>query len=168
MHSATAISIRDARPGDVPLVVGMIRSLAEYERLSDQCFADEAALAGHLFGERRFAEVVIASCDGTPAGFALFFYNYSTFLTRPGIYLEDLFVLPEMRGLGVGRALLSHLAALAVARGCGRLEWAVLTWNEPAIGFYEKLGAVRMEDWRVYRLAGTSLEQVAQGLAPGQ
>lgn len=168
MHNATAISIRSARPEDVPLVARLIRALADYERLAHECEADEALLGEHLFGERRYAEVVVASCDGVPAGFALFFHNYSTFLTRPGIYLEDLFVVPQMRGLGIGRALLSHLAALAVERGCGRLEWAVLTWNDPAIGFYERLGAVRMEDWRVYRLTGERLADLARGLAaPG-
>ncbi len=164
MHSATAISIRSARPEDVPLVVELIRALAVYEKLEDECAPDAGALARHLFGERPYAEVLVASCDGVPAGFALFFPNYSTFLTKPGIYLEDLFVKPEYRGLGVGRALLSHLAALAVERGCGRLEWAVLTWNDPAIGFYERLGARRMEEWRVYRLTGAALEAVAAGI----
>lgn len=158
------IEIRPATPRDVPLVVQLIRDLAEYERLSHECFADEAALERHLFGERAFAEVLIASLDGEPAGFALFFHNYSTFLTRPGIYLEDLFVRPELRGAGVGQALLSRLAALAVSRGCGRLEWSVLDWNEPAIRFYERLGAARMEEWRVYRVTGEALASLARGV----
>lgn len=163
MHSATAPVLRAARPKDVPTIVGLIRSLAEYERLAHECFADEAALHQHLFGPRPFAEVILAECDGSPAGFALFFHNYSTFLSKPGIYLEDLFVKPEYRGLGIGRALLARLAELAVERGCGRLEWSVLTWNAPAIGFYERLGAVPMSEWQVYRLTGDALVRLAQG-----
>jgi GNAT superfamily N-acetyltransferase len=152
------LKLRPARPEDVATIVSLIRALAEYEKMADECHADEAALAEHLFGPRPRAEVIIAEWDGAPAGFALFFHNYSTFLTKPGIYLEDLFVKPELRGHGIGKALLSELARLAVERGCGRLEWAVLTWNTPAIGFYEKLGAVPMKEWQVYRLTGHSLE----------
>ncbi len=144
----------------------LIRALAEYERLSPECFADEADLATHLFGPRPYAEVLIAQVDGEPAGFALYFHNYSTFLTKPGIYLEDLFVVPERRGLGLGRRLLAALASLAVERGCGRLEWSVLKWNAPAIGFYERLGAVPMEEWQVYRLTGAPLHALAEQTLP--
>jgi GNAT superfamily N-acetyltransferase len=160
------ISLRPATRQDVPVVVRLIRALAEYERLSPECFTDEAALDSHLFGSRPFAEVLIAQVDGEPAGFALFFHSYSTFLTRPGLYLEDLFVVPERRGLGLGKRLLAALAALAVERGCGRLEWSVLKWNSPAIGFYERLGAVPMEEWQVYRLTGGPLHALADGASP--
>ena len=155
--------LRPATREDVPAVARLIRALAEYERLSHACLADEAALDAHLFGPRPYAEVLIAEVGGEPAGFALFFHNYSTFLTKPGIYLEDLFVVPERRGLGLGRKLLEALASLAVERGCGRLEWSVLKWNAPAIGFYERLGAVPMEEWQVYRLAGEPLAALARG-----
>lgn len=158
MHASTSVVIRPARPADVPLIAGLIRDLAAYEKMSDDCFADEAALAGHLFGPKAFAEVLIGCLDGAPVGFALFFHNYSTFLTKPGLYLEDLFVRPECRDFGVGKSLLTELARIAVSRGCGRLEWSVLKWNEPAIGFYRKLGAVPMEEWQVYRLTGEALE----------
>lgn len=158
--SAHTVVIRPARPEDVPIVVDLIRGLAAYEKLLDECHADGRALNEHLFGPRAYAEVLIAESDGAPAGFALFFHNYSTFLTKPGIYLEDLFVKPELRGLGIGRALLARLAALAVARECGRLEWSVLTSNQDAIGFYEKLGAIPMSEWQVYRLAGAALERL--------
>jgi GNAT superfamily N-acetyltransferase len=152
-----AVTIRPARPEDVPTIVALIGALAEYERLADECHADAAALSEHLFGARAHAEVLIAETARTPAGFALFFHNYSTFLTKPGIYLEDLFVMPELRGQGIGRELLAELARIAVARGCGRLEWSVLKWNEPAIGFYKSLGAVPMEEWQVFRLTGDAL-----------
>lgn len=155
--------LRPATREDVPAVARLIRALAEYERLSHACLADEAALDAHLFGPRPYAEVLIAEVGGEPAGFALFFHNYSTFLTKPGIYLEDLFVVPERRGLGLGRKLLGALASLAVERGCGRLEWSVLKWNAPAIGFYERLGAVPMDEWQVYRLAGEALSALARG-----
>jgi GNAT superfamily N-acetyltransferase len=157
------LKLRPARPEDVATVASLIRALAEYEKLADECHADEAALSEHLFGARRYAEVIIAEWNGAPAGFALFFHNYSTFLTKPGIYLEDLFVKPELRGHGIGQALLSELARLAVERGCGRLEWSVLTWNTPAIGFYEKLGAVPMKEWQVYRLTGEALDRLGRG-----
>jgi GNAT superfamily N-acetyltransferase len=160
------ITLRPAAREDVPVVARLIRALADYERLSAECFADEAALEEHLFGPRPYAEVLVALVDGAPAGFALFFHNYSTFLTKPGLYLEDLFVVPERRGLGLGRRLLEALAALAVARGCGRLEWSVLKWNAPAIGFYERLGAVPMEEWQVYRLTGEPLRALA-GVSAG-
>jgi GNAT superfamily N-acetyltransferase len=155
--------IRPATPADVPTVARLIRALAEYERLAHEVVLDEARLRDHLFGPRSFAEVLIAEDAGTPVGFALFFHNYSTFLARPGVYLEDLFVLPEYRGRGHGKALFVALARLAVARGCGRLEWAVLDWNEPAVGFYKSLGAVPMDEWTVYRLTGDALARLGAG-----
>ena len=153
--------IRFATVDDVGLICSFIRQLADYEKLTDEVVTDEDQLRQSLFGERRVAEVVIASYDGEPAGFALFFHNFSTFLGRPGVYLEDLFVVPELRGHGIGRILLSYLARLAVERGCGRLELCVLDWNEPAIRFYERLGAKAMDEWTVYRLTGSALEELA-------
>lgn len=155
------IGIRAARPDDVPLILSLIRELAEYEKLSDEVVATEQHVAAALFGERPFAEVLIGSVGVEPVGFALFFHNYSTFLGRPGIYLEDLFVRPVARGLGVGRALLARLAAIAIERNCGRLEWSVLDWNEPALGFYRRLGAVAMDEWTVNRLTGDALQNLA-------
>jgi GNAT superfamily N-acetyltransferase len=153
--------IRPAAASDVPLILRFIRELAEYERLAHEVVATEDGLCETLFGARPYAEVVIAEEEGEPAGFALFFHNYSTFLGRPGIYLEDLYVRPEMRGRGTGRALLAHLARLAVERGCGRLEWWVLDWNERAIRFYRSLGARPMDDWTVFRVAGDDLHHLA-------
>lgn len=153
--------IRPATEDDVPIILSLIRELAEYERLSHEVVATEGLLRESLFGERRGAEVLIACCKGAPAGFALFFHSFSTFLGRPGIYLEDLYVKPEFRGMGVGRALLTHLARLAEERGCGRLEWAVLDWNEPAIKLYKSIGAVPMDEWTVYRVTGEALETLA-------
>lgn len=158
------LRIREGQLEDVPLIAELIRGLARYEKLEDEVVMTEEKLTDSLFGDRRYAETLIAEEDGEPVGFALFFHNYSTFLAQPGIYLEDLFVLPEKRGGGVGRALLQRLAALALDRGCGRLEWAVLDWNVDAIGFYERLGAKPNADWTIYRLTGESLERVA---APG-
>jgi len=155
------VSVRAATENDVPLILELIEGLAEYEHLRHECVATQELLRATLFGARPSAEVVIAEWEGTPVGFALFFHNYSTFLARPGIYLEDLFVRPEHRGRGVGRSLLQHLAALAVARECGRLEWAVLDWNADAIGFYRKLGARPQDDWTVYRVTGDALTQLA-------
>lgn len=153
---------RPAAEADVPLLLDFIRELAEYEKLAHEVVASEDSLLRNLFGDGwRGAEAVIAEADGEPAGFALFFHNFSTFLGRPGIYLEDLYVRPEYRGAGVGRGLLAHLARLAVERGCGRLEWWVLDCNDPAIGFYRSLGAVSMDDWTVYRVAGEALERLA-------
>ena len=157
------VFVRRASEGDVPLILSFIRELAAYESLSHEVVATEEDLRANLFGEHRYAEVLIAEHDGAPAGFALFFHNFSTFLGRPGIYLEDLYVKPEFRGSGIGRKLLGRLARLAKERDCGRLEWWVLDWNEPSIGFYEKLGAVPMEDWTVYRVSGTALEDLASG-----
>jgi GNAT superfamily N-acetyltransferase len=155
-------SIRPAEPGDLPLIARFIRDLAEYEKLAHEVRFDEATLAGHLFGSRPMAEVVIGEVGGEPQGFALFFHNFSTFEGRPGLYLEDLFVRPAARGSGLGRALLAHLAALAVERGCARLEWSVLDWNAPAIGFYEKLGARAMSDWTIMRVDGEALADLGK------
>jgi len=153
--------VREASEEDVPLILSFIRELAEYEKLSHEVVATEEELRKSLFGERRYAEVLIAEHDGSPAGFALFFHNFSTFLGKPGIYLEDLYVNPAFRGAGIGKKLLVHLARLAKRRGCGRLEWWVLDWNEPSIGFYKNLGATAMDDWTIYRLAGTALDDLA-------
>ena len=155
----TDFAIRPAVETDVPLILAMIRELAEFERLAHEVVADEASLRDALFGVRPAAEVLLGfEPDGTPMGFALFFQNFSTFLARRGIYLEDLYVRPDKRGRGLGRALLTRLAQLAVARGCGRLEWAVLDWNENAIGFYRKLGARVLDDWRICRVTGDALQ----------
>lgn len=154
-------AIRPATPHDLPLTAQLIRELAEYEHLSHEVRFSEAALGQYLFGSRPMAEVVIAEADGAPCGFALFFHNFSSFEGRPGIYLEDLFVRPEMRGRGLGKALLAHLAQLAVERGCARLEWAVLDWNAPSIGFYRSLGARPRDEWTVMRLDGPALAQLA-------
>ena len=156
-----SLQIRCATAADVPQILAFICELAEYERLSDQVSATEASLQQTLFGDRPAAEVLIAQLGGVPAGFALFFGNYSTFLAKPGLYLEDLYVRPALRGQGIGKALLTRIAALAVARGCGRFEWSVLDWNQSAIGFYQNLGAVPMSDWRQFRLTGDALKAVA-------
>ncbi|HEV2286381.1 MAG TPA: GNAT family N-acetyltransferase [Steroidobacteraceae bacterium] len=155
------ITIRPATADDIPLVLEFIRDLARYERLEHEVSASEAELRGALFGERRYAEVVFACSGGEPMGFALFFHNFSTFKGRPGIYLEDLFVRPEARGRGIGKRLLAHLARTAVERRCARLEWAVLDWNEPSIGFYRSLGAVPMDEWTTFRLTGDALALLA-------
>ena len=153
--------IRGATPADVKLILGLIRELAEYEKLAHQVVATEEDIRNSLFGPRPAAECLVAEFAGAPAGFALFFHNFSTFLGKPGIYLEDLYVKPELRGKGIGRKLLAHLAALAVSRGCGRFEWAVLDWNEPAIGFYRSIGARMLDDWKINRLTGEALEKLA-------
>jgi len=155
------VRIRPATAADLETIDRLIRALAEYERLLPEVTMEREQLGRHLFGDRPFAEVLIAEEDGEAAGFALFFHNFSTFVGKPGIYLEDLFVLPDKRGLGIGRALLKRLAQLAVERDCGRLEWAVLDWNSDAIGFYERLGARPNSDWTTYRLTGASLRKVA-------
>ena len=154
--------IRFATVDDVPVILNFIKALADYEKLSHEVVASEAKLKASLFGEERYAEVLLAESDGQPAGVALFFHNFSTFLGRPGIYLEDLFVMPEHRGKGLGKALLVRLAQLAVERDCGRLEWSVLDWNRPAIAFYERMGARPQKGWTVYRLTGESLTSVAE------
>jgi GNAT superfamily N-acetyltransferase len=155
-------TVRSAVPEDLDLIIGFIRALAAYERLADAVRLDRDVLGAHLFGATPKAEVVIAERDGAAIGFALFFHNFSTFEGRPGIYLEDLFVAPEARGSGAGKALLRHLAQLARDRGCARLEWSVLDWNEPAISFYRSLGAASMDDWTVNRLSGHALAALAQ------
>jgi GNAT superfamily N-acetyltransferase len=155
------ITIRRAETHEVPLILAFIRDLAEYERLSHEVVATEKSLRETLFGPRPHAEVIFACLDGEPVGFALFFHNYSTFLGQPGIFLEDLFVRPHARGHGVGKLLLQWLARTAVERNCGRLEWNVLDWNEPAIGFYRKLGARPMDEWRTFRLTGAELQTLA-------
>jgi hypothetical protein len=159
--SASSIDIAAATEADVPAILAFIHGLAEYEKLSDQMVATEDALRRTLFGARPYAEVLIARVDGEPAGFALFFHNYSTFLARPGIYLEDLFVMPAMRTRGVGKALLRAVASIARERECGRLEWSVLDWNEPAIEFYRRMGAEVMPDWRICRLTGEGIDKLA-------
>jgi GNAT superfamily N-acetyltransferase len=157
------MTIRPATEADLATIEELIRALAEYERLSEEVVMDTELLRRNLFGERPYAEVLIAEENGESAGFALFFHNFSTFVGRPGIYLEDLFVRPGHRGKGYGKALLKRLAEIAVERDCGRLEWAVLDWNEPALGFYRSLGARPNEEWTVYRLAGDSLRSLASG-----
>jgi GNAT superfamily N-acetyltransferase len=154
--------IEPATAHDVPLIHRLITGLAEYEKLAHEMRATEDQLRASLFGDRRDAEVVIARAGSEPVGFALFFHNYSTFLAQRGLYLEDLFVVPEWRGRGAGRALLTYLARLAIQRNCGRLEWAVLDWNEPAIGFYKSLGAQSMDGWTVNRLTGDALSRLAR------
>jgi GNAT superfamily N-acetyltransferase len=154
------MALRRATRADVPEILRLIRALAEYEKLSGEVVASEAALAQTLFGDRPAAEVLLAEEGGRAVGFALFFQNYSTFLGKPGLYLEDLFVEPAFRGKGLGKQLLQAIARLAVERGCGRFEWAVLDWNEPAIGFYRSLGARPMADWRVMRLTGEALRKL--------
>lgn len=153
--------VRFARPEDLEAISGMIRALAEYEKLGAECGFTNAQLERELFGSVPGAEVLVSESAGRVVGFALFFHSFSTFLAQKGIYLEDLFVLPEARGEGHGRALLQKLAALAVERGCGRLEWSVLDWNAPAIGFYRSIGATPMAEWTVQRLTGESLQALA-------
>jgi GNAT superfamily N-acetyltransferase len=155
------ITLRAATPHDVPLIFRFICDLATYEKLRHEVEADEALLTDHLFGPTPRAEVIIGEIDGTPQGFALFFHNFSTFAGRPGIYLEDLFVDPAARGSGLGKALLIRLAQLAKERGCARLEWAVLDWNEPAIAFYRSLGARGMDEWTINRVDGDALTALA-------
>ena len=155
---------RTAVPEDLDTIIGLIRGLAEYEREPDAVVLERGELARHLFGPRPFAEVLIAETDGgETAGFALFFHNFSTWEGRPGIWLEDLFVRPELRGQGFGKALLVELARLAVERGCARLEWSVLDWNQPSIEFYRALGAVAMDEWTTYRMSGPALRGLARG-----
>jgi len=167
MSDSETITIRPAGRDEVPVVLEFIRDLARYERLEHEVSATEAQLRAALYGERRYAEVVFACRGAEPVGFALYFHNFSTFKGRPGIYLEDLFVRPEARGRGIGKQLLAYLAHTAVERGCARLEWAVLDWNEPSIGFYRSLGAVPMNEWTVFRLTGEALTLLAGG-APAQ
>lgn len=160
--AVAGLTLRFADEADVPQILQFIRELAEYEKLTHEMVADEATLRDSLFGGRQVVEVVVAEQDGAPAGFALFFHNFSTFVGRHGLYLEDLYVRPDFRGRGVGAALLTFLGQLARERGCGRLEWSVLDWNEPAIGFYRKLGAKPMDDWTVFRVTGDALARLAE------
>ncbi len=161
-----SISVRAMAPTDIDLVFDFIQGLAEYEQLAHEVVATPELLRTHLLGPNAAAEVVIGEIDGEPTGFALFFTTFSTFLGRPGIHLEDLFVLPDQRSRGLGTALLAHLAELTLTRGYGRLEWNVLDWNEPALRFYRRLGAVGMEDWTTYRLTAEPLAQLAKQAAP--
>jgi GNAT superfamily N-acetyltransferase len=159
------LAIALARPADAALIVALVRELAEYERLLDQVVISEHDVLRDLFGPRPYAEAIIAREGAEPVGFALWFHNYSTFAGRPGLYLEDLFVRPAFRGRGYGEALLRHLARIALDRGCARFEWSVLDWNEPALKFYRKLGAVPLDEWTVQRVSGETL--VALALAQG-
>ncbi len=157
------ISYREAEKKDVPVIHRFIRELAKYEKLENEVVATKELLGKTLFGKRPYAEVVLAEADGKEAGFVLFFHNYSTFLARPGIYIEDLYVRPQYRGKGLGKGLLSYIASLAVERGCGRVEWWVLNWN-PARKFYDSIGATAMNEWIVYRLTGDKLAELASGM----
>jgi GNAT superfamily N-acetyltransferase len=161
----TNFEIRTTTEADVPVILSLIRELADYERAPDAVVANEAGLTEVLFGPQRSAEVLLALENGQPVGFAVYFYNFSTWLGRPGLYLEDLFVRPSVRGKGYGRALLKRLARIAQERGCGRMEWAVLDWNEPAIQFYKKLGAEPMHDWTVFRLTQEEIAKLAESHA---
>ena len=162
MSPASPFSLRSATPDDVPVILSCIRGLAEYEKLAHEVVATEDLLRETLFGARPVAEVILAFAGDEPAGFSLFFHNYSTFLARPGVYLEDLFVFPRFRGQGLGRLLLSRLARIVVERGCGRLEWAVLDWNVDAIRFYQSVGAQAMTEWTVNRVTGDALRVLAE------
>ena len=161
----TDFEIRTTTDADVPIILSLIRELAEYERAPEAVVATEAGLREVLFGPKRSAEVLLALQSGEPVGFAVYFFNFSTWLGRPGLYLEDLFVRPDVRGKGYGRALLARLAQIAQERGCGRMEWAVLDWNDPAIQFYRKLGAEPMNEWTVFRLTKKGIAQLANGAA---
>ena len=155
------IEIRPATPPDVPLIIAFLNELATYEKLAHEVVATEADMHAALFGERPVIETVIGSLDGEPVGYALYFPTFSTFLGKPGLYLEDLYVRPAARGFGVGRKMLEHLARITVERGWGRLEWSVLDWNEPSIAFYKKMGAKPMDEWTVFRLTGEALGKLA-------
>lgn len=161
MAESAGLVIERATPDDVPTIIALVRELAEFERLAHEVRIEAKSLHEHLFGPRPYAEAVMARLAGATVGFALFFHNYSTFVGRPGLYLEDLYVRPEYRGRGYGESLIRHLARLAVERGCGRFEWWVLDWNEKAIAFYRKLGAVAMDEWTVQRVAGPALDRLA-------
>jgi GNAT superfamily N-acetyltransferase len=163
MSMPTKITILKAVVADVPLILDLIRGIAEYEKLSHEVIATEDLLREHLFGPRPAAEVLIARTGSRPVGFALYFQNFSTFLGKPGIYLEDLFVLPDCRGKGIGKALLKRVAAVAAERKCGRLEWSVLDWNQPAIDFYKSVGAKPMSEWTVFRMTEDAIDKLARG-----
>ncbi|MBW4604601.1 MAG: GNAT family N-acetyltransferase [Calothrix sp. FI2-JRJ7] len=155
------VTIRSAQPEDCEAIFSLIQALAEYEKLTYAVTGDALALKEHLFGMHKFAETILAECDGKAVGYALFLYNYSTFLTKPGIYLEDLFVLPEYRRQGIGKSLISKLAQIALERNYGRLEWSVLDWNEPAIQFYRRIGAEILGEWRICRVTGAAINHLA-------
>jgi GNAT superfamily N-acetyltransferase len=161
-----SFTIRPATPADIPVVFDLIKQLAEYEKLSHMVSGNEAMLRESLFGEKPVCEAVVAREGELPVGFALYFSTFSTFLCKPGLYLEDLFVLPEKRGSGYGKALLSHLANICLERGCGRFEWRVLDWNEPSIKFYESLGGVMMKEWWLVRMTGDSIVSLARSGTP--
>ncbi|KAF3884272.1 MULTISPECIES: GNAT family N-acetyltransferase [Nostocales] len=160
MSANTKLVLRFAEPTDCDALFELVKALAEYEKLSHAVTGNASLLKEHLFGTPKYVEAIVAEYAGQTVGFALFFYNYSTFLTKPGIYLEDLFVLPEYRGQGVGKSLLTKVAQIAVERGCGRLEWSVLDWNEPAIAFYRRMGASILDDWRICRVTGEELTRL--------
>lgn len=164
MEKSTALVIKKACKSDTPLILSFIKQLAEYERMSDDVVATEELLEEVLFGNSPSAEVVLAYYNNEPAGFAIYFFNFSTFVGRPGLYLEDLFVKPQLRGKGIGKALLIHLAKIAVEKKCGRFEWSVLDWNEPAINFYKSLGARPMDEWTVFRIDGEKLKSLSEAL----
>lgn len=166
MPKAGNLAVEPAVADDVPVIATLVRELAEFERLGHEVRIETSLLHAHLFGPRPYAEALMARVGGETVGFALYFHNYSTFAGRPGLYLEDLYIRPQHRGRGYGEAMLRHLAALAVARGCARFEWSVLDWNENAIAFYRKLGAVAMDDWTVYRVTGDALARLAGGEPP--
>ena len=163
MKIESDLQIRRGTAADIPLILQLIRQLADYERAPNDAVATGPQLHEVLFGEKPAAEVLLAFANDEPVGFAVYFFNFSTWLGRPGLYLEDLFVKPEARGKGYGRALLTRLAAVAQERGCGRMEWAVLDWNEPAIQFYRKLGAKPMDEWTVFRLTSDGIGKLASG-----
>ncbi|MBR8833754.1 MAG: GNAT family N-acetyltransferase [Stigonema ocellatum SAG 48.90 = DSM 106950] len=163
MTNKNDLILRFAEPADCSALFDLIKGLAEYEKLSDAVTGNALALKEHLFGSSKYIEAIIAEYTGQAVGFALFFHNYSTFLTKPGIYLEDIFVLPEYRGQGIGKALLTKLAQIAVERDCARLEWSVLDWNEPAQAFYRRMGASILDEWRICRLTGEALTKLGRG-----
>ncbi|MDF5720399.1 MAG: GNAT family N-acetyltransferase [Rhizonema sp. PD37] len=160
MSYSSNLVLRFAEPKDCSVLFDLIQALAEYEKLSDAVTGNALELQEHLFGERKYVEAIIAEYTGQAVGFALFFHNYSTFLTKPGIYLEDIFVFPEYRQQGIGKAILTKIAQIAVERNCGRLEWSVLDWNEPAIAFYRRMGASILDEWRICRVTGDALTKL--------
>jgi GNAT superfamily N-acetyltransferase len=162
MQSPSVFSMRTATPADIPTILRFIRLLAEYEKLSHEVTATEEQMRAHLFGEPQRAEVLLACEEAVPVGFAMFFHNFSTFLAKPGLYVEDIFILPEYRGKGYGRALMIQLARIATERKCGRFEWAVLAWNQPSLDFYRSLGAQPMSDWTIHRVSGAALDALAK------